>query len=145
MKQSKQWIYFVALIVPSMLFIACQGNSHTAAHTPPAQVEHIDGTKLSRVILTERAAERLDIKTAPVQDDEKTQFKVVPYSSILYDSYGDTWVYTSPEHLVFSRYLVRIDRIDGEHAYLAAGPPVGTEVVAVGAAELYGTEFKIGH
>jgi len=25
------------------------------------------------------------------------------------------------------------------------GPPVGTTVVTVGVAELYGTEFKVGH
>jgi len=145
MKFNKQRIYFVVLIVAGVLFVACQRSSNTPTHTAPAHVEHIDGSKLSRVILTEKAAERLDIKTASVQDDAKTQFKVVPYSAILYDSYGDTWVYTSPEPLVFSRYLVRIDRIDGEQAYLAAGPPVGTEVVAVGAAELYGTEFEMGH
>ena len=34
---------------------------------------------------------------------------------------------------------------DGELAVLARGPAEGTEGVAVGAAEIYGTEFEPGH
>lgn len=70
--------------------------------------------------------------------------KVVPYGSVLYDINGGTWIYTSPEPLVFVRHPVEVDFIDGEWAVLNEGPPTGTAVVAIGVAELYGTEFKIG-
>jgi hypothetical protein len=61
---------------------------------------------------------------------------------VLYDTEGKTWTYTNPEPLVFVRHLVTIDHIDGDKAFLADGPPAGTKVVTVGAAELYGSEFE---
>lgn len=70
---------------------------------------------------------------------------VVPYSAVLYDSHGETWVYTSPQPLVFVRHRIEIDHIEGNRAVLRTGPPVGTTVVTVGAAELLGTEFEVGH
>jgi len=70
--------------------------------------------------------------------------KVVPYASLLYDIEGGTWIYTSPEPLVFVRHPVQVDYIDNEWAVLNDGPPAGTDVVLIGVAELYGTEFKIG-
>jgi hypothetical protein len=38
-----------------------------------------------------------------------------------------------------------IERVEGDNAYLSDGPPVGTVVASVGVAELYGTEFQVGH
>ena len=70
--------------------------------------------------------------------------KVVPYSAVLYDPYGKTWVYHSPEPLVFVRLPIVVDFIEGDRAILKEGPPVGTEVVTAGAAELFGVENKIG-
>jgi len=71
--------------------------------------------------------------------------KVVPYSAILYDLAGDTWVYTNPKPSVFVREQVDIERIDKDLAVLNTGPAVGTQVVTVGAAELYGAESRVGH
>jgi hypothetical protein len=71
--------------------------------------------------------------------------KVVPYSAILYDLTGDTWVYTNPEPQVFVRERVDIERIDKDLAVLNTGPAVGTQVVTVGAAELYGAESRTGN
>lgn len=70
--------------------------------------------------------------------------KVVPYSAVLYDPRGKTWVYTSPEPLVFVRQPIVVDFIEGDRAVLKEGPAVGTEVVTAGAAELFGVENKIG-
>ncbi len=70
--------------------------------------------------------------------------RIIPYAAVLYDSKGDTWVYTSPETLVFIRHRVSIDYIEGDRAVLFAGPPVDMPVVTVGAAELYGAEFGVG-
>ena len=70
--------------------------------------------------------------------------KIVPYSSVLYDVRGSTWVYTSPKPLVFVRHAITIDFIDRDTAVLTDGPSVGTKVVSVGAAELIGAETGIG-
>jgi hypothetical protein len=115
----------------------------------PAKVEHLEESGLSRLTLTPKAAERLDIKVVPASEAvmarSASQRKVVPYAAVLYDANGDTWVYTSPEPQVFVRYKVNVEYIDADQAVLTDGPPVGTPVVTVGAAELFGTEFEIGH
>jgi hypothetical protein len=132
----------VVPILAGLQLAACHTSSTKVVKTKPAVVERVEGTKLSRVRLTSKAAERLDIKTATVR--EAQQRKVVPYAAVLYDAYGDTWVYTSPEPLIFIRHSIKIDRIEGDLAVLSDGPPAGTAVVTVGGAELFGTEFEIG-
>jgi hypothetical protein len=71
--------------------------------------------------------------------------KVIPYSAILYDQEGDEWVYVNPEPSVYLRAEIDVAYIEGDKVFLSEGPDVGTKVVTVGAAELYGTELKIGH
>ena len=66
--------------------------------------------------------------------------KVVPYAAVLYGLNGETWVYTSPEPLVFVRQPITVGDMEGDVGVLLDGPPVGTEVVAAGAAELFGVE-----
>ena len=70
--------------------------------------------------------------------------KVVPYAAVLYYAGGNTWAYTTPQPLTFVRQAIHIDYIEGDLAVLADGPPSGTEVVIVGAAELFGAETGIG-
>jgi hypothetical protein len=43
--------------------------------------------------------------------------------------------------LTFERQRIGIERIVGDLAVLSEGPPVGTPVVTVGAALLYGAEI----
>ncbi len=69
--------------------------------------------------------------------------KIVPYSSVLYDVRGNTWVYINPKPLVFVRHAIEIDFIEGNDAVLTDGPAVGTKVVSVGAPELFGAETGI--
>ena len=111
-------------------------------HTEPATIEQIDGTSLYRMTLTDRAAERVGLETAPVAEQAvagKIQ-RTIPYSAVIYDANGGTWAYITSEHLTFVRDEISIDRIDGDTAYLMDGPAAGTEVVTVGAAELVGLE-----
>jgi hypothetical protein len=63
---------------------------------------------------------------------------------VLYDENGDTWTFTSPEPLTFVRQRIDIDRIAGDRVVLLEGPPPGTTVVTVGAAELLGAELGVG-
>jgi hypothetical protein len=62
----------------------------------------------------------------------------------LYETNGDAFVYTNPEPLTFVRAPISVDYIEGELAVLLDGPPSGTAVVTVGAAELLGAEFGVG-
>lgn len=136
--------FLVAVIVAIGLHLtACQKHdgAHHAEH--PAEIVKIEGSDLSRVMLTERALERLDLQTDKVR--EQGGRRVIPYSSLIYDPNGQTWVYISPEPRTFVRHKVDIDYIEGDVAVLNDGPPVGTVVASVAVAELYGAEFKVGH
>jgi hypothetical protein len=67
--------------------------------------------------------------------------KVVPYGALYYDAKGAPWVYVNPEPLGFERQRIGVERIVGDLVVLSDGPPVGTPVVTVGAAMLYGVEI----
>jgi hypothetical protein len=107
----------------------------------PSKVEPIKGSELSRVILTEDAARRIGLDTAPVTSrGERT---VVPESAVWVDVNGDEWVYTNPETLVFIRAQVVVDRYDEGSAFLSDGPAPGTAVASIGVPQLIGSEFGI--
>jgi hypothetical protein len=108
-----------------------------------AILEEVDGQEVSRITLTEKAAERLGVATGAVENIEgKLQ---VPYSALIYDASGGTWVYTNPEPLVFVRAPVSVERIEAPTVKLASGPQPGTQIVTVGAAELLGAELDTAH
>ena len=136
----KQFIPAV-LVGVALLAGGCGSNGGFGeATSKAAKVEEIPGSHLSRVILTARAAQRLDVQTARVRRLGANR-TVIPYSAVLYDPNGNTWTYTSPKHLVFIRHDITVDRIEGKRAILSAGPRVGTAVVTVGATELWGVEY----
>ncbi len=108
-----------------------------------AKVEAVKGTDLSRVTLSQQAADRLGIQTAQVRAGPAGR-TIIPYAAVLYDETGDTWTFTSPQPLTYLRHQIEVDLIQGNRALLSAGPPVGTTVVTVGAAELLGTELGVG-
>ena len=140
-RRGSRWIAAVLLVVP-LLLAACGGTAGEEGTPKPAVVEHVKGTGVTRVTLTAEAAKRLDIQTARVRSDGTgTHRTVIPYAAVLYDPNGNTWTYTSPEHLVFQRQDIRVARIDGDSAVLTNGPPVGTAVVTVGATEIWGVEY----
>lgn len=147
MSLMERWMAVVPIVACSVTLAACETPAVKATETKPAQVEPIAGTELHKVTLTARAAQRLDIKTDQVQElvVGGAKRKVVPYAAVLYDAHGDTWVYTNPDPLVFVRHAIRVEYISGDRAVLSQGPPAGTAVVTVGAAELFGAEFEIGH
>jgi hypothetical protein len=127
-----------------LLVTACAPSSSDAAATePPVVVEEDAATGLKRLSLSARAAERLGIATAAVTDEAGAGL-AVPYEAVLYDEHGATWTYTSPEERVFVRASITIDEIADGFAMLSAGPPVGTTVVTVGTAELWGVESGVG-
>jgi hypothetical protein len=76
----------------------------------------------------------------PLMGSEEKQ-KVVPYSSVYYDGKGTPWVYVTDKPLVYERQRIAVERVAGDLAVLSEGPAVGTTVVSVGAAMLFGTEI----
>jgi hypothetical protein len=129
-----------------LFLVGCGGGSSEAAAeeecTGPACVALIEGTELSTVTLTERAAKRLAIATTKVEKNGAGT--VIPYSAVLYSPTGETWAYVSPKSLTFVRQAIVVDRIDGDKAYLSQGPTAGAEVATVGVAELHGAESGLG-
>jgi hypothetical protein len=88
------------------------------------------------------SGQRLMVKV-PLKGDEGPRL-VVPFASLIYDSNGGTWVYTSPEHLQFLRVPVEVDYIRGDKVVLVDGPAAGTSIVILGVAELHGTDTGVG-
>jgi len=132
-----------AAVVAVVLLGGKDAESASTGLAEPAVLEDVEGQTLRRIVLTPQAAARLGIETVPVR--ASAEGKVIPYAALIYGAHGETWVYTSPERLQFLRAPVVVERIEGELAYLRSGPPSGTEIVTVGAAEVYGTEFELGH
>ena len=138
------WIFW-GLIIFGIVLSGCSKQPEPNK-IEPAIIEHIEGTEISKVILTERAAQRLGIKTENVRIISMSPPReVVPYAAVLYDEKGNTWVYTCPEPLVYVRHKITVDYIEGSQAVLMDGPSMDTKVVTVGAAELFGAEFEVGH
>ena len=138
----------IALLAALTLLLAACGQSATASvpKESPAKIEKIEGSGLNRVVLTEKAAQRLAIETTAVREEQinGAQHKVIPYAAVIYDLEGKTWAYTNPAPLTFVREAITVDHISGDIAVLAAGPAVGTSIVTVGVAELYGADTGIG-
>lgn len=130
-------VIFILFVFAGLVLSACGPKAETTEKIAPSQLEPIDGTDLSRVILTEKAAERLGIETVSASGNE------VPYAAVIYDIEGNTWIYTSPEPLTYVRVSIVIDRIEGDRAVLSESLVSDLNVVTVGVAELYGTETGV--
>ena len=115
----------------------------TASHHDPAELEPIKGTDVSRVIIDAEGVERAGIQTAPIR--QNGQGMVMPHSAVIYDADGETFTYTVPEPRTYVRQKIAIDDVVGDSVMLFDGPPAGTEVVTVGAAVVYGSEFEVAH
>ena len=138
--------HIAAMLVLAVMLVACKESpaEEETGGSDLATVEPVEGTDVARVTLTEDAAARIDVQTAPVERGAGSAALMIPYAAVLYDPEGETWTYTSPEDLTFVREPISVIRIDGERALLSKGPAPGTEVVTVGAAELLGTEYEVG-
>lgn len=153
MSHRKQWTAAV-LIIAAVTLAGCSGDpAATNKRAQAAQVSSLDSTGTRRLTLTREAADRLVVRTVPVQESTVpprvpggpgVARKVVPYAALLYDANGGTWVYTAPQPLTYVRQRITVDYIVGDLVVLSDGPPAGTAVVTTGAAELYGAELNAG-
>lgn len=143
MKPSVRWKVAGLCIACLPLTMCAKPPVEEETQSQTVKVEPIEGTDdLSRLIVTEDGAKRLDLQTAPVRTVlvRGTARKVIPYGALLYDKDGDAWAYTTAGELTFVRAAITVEYIEDSIAVLSSGPPVGTMVVTVGATELYGSE-----
>ena len=144
----------IVILIVGLLFAGCgqAPAAPAAAAEKPAVVEPVGGDgSLHRITLTPRAYERLGIQTAEVVPAAGLPGRMtVPYSAVIYGADGAAWAYVvdgGPNEFVRHALTVAdiVPDARGDYAVLAAGPAAGMQVVSVGVAELYGTEFDVGH
>lgn len=76
--------------------------------------------------------------TIPLADARESL--TVPWSSVVFDIDGGTWVYEQIGPRRYTRRRVVVGYTFGTDAVLASGPPVGAKVVTAGVQELFGAE-----
>ncbi len=133
----------LAVAVIAMILGGCSGDKAETAKLTPAVVDTVAGSDQKQVTLTKDAVERISLETGSVSSGSGAE-TVVPYAAVIYDAEGLAWAYVDKGDNAFIREALEIDRIEGDTAYLTAGPAVGTKVAVVGVAELYGAETGIG-
>ena len=76
-----------------------------------------------------RPGQRVEVELR-LRQPEKA--RVVPWSAIVYDIDGGTWVYETTAPHVFVRRRVQVRRVEGDLAVLSGGPAPGAKVVSRG-------------
>jgi hypothetical protein len=176
MKNINRWVLVILIVAGLLPLTACQKaqSGATASEKPgPVKVEENKDGGPARITLTEKAAQRIGLKTAPVSNETAAmpqsgkssvtpggskvipvskelgavsppkQRNTVPYSAIIYDAKGGVWVYTNPEPLTYVRQPVVVDTVKGDTVILSDDTVLNAAVVTVGATELYGAEFGV--
>jgi hypothetical protein len=134
--------FVVALAATASLAGCAEIEVPLAEPYEPAHVESTGPEQPARVILTEEAQRRVQLQTTLVR----------PYGSevsldqaaLVYDKKGKPWVFTVIGPRTYVRAAVAINEVQDDNlVILSSGPPAGTEVVTVGAIELWGAELQI--
>lgn len=77
MRTNHRYLLSALLVLVSLLFSACAQPATIVEKVAPSKTEKIEGSDLKRVILTEKAAERLNIQTAPVREEQVIRTRTV--------------------------------------------------------------------
>src|SRR5436190_23044641 len=62
-------VWAVIVILAGLQTVACTQKAEMQSEIKPAKVERVQGTELSRLTLTPKAVERLDIKTGAIREE----------------------------------------------------------------------------
>ena len=130
-------LFLLFMMAVALGLTACSPKPTTITKIEPATLKEIEGSELQQVVLTEKAAERIGLETV------QPQRMVVPYAAVIYDTEGNTWVYTNPETLTFVRVPIEIDYIEGDQAFLFSEFGSDAPIVTVGVIEIYGAETGV--
>ena len=132
------------VLLGTLALLGCSAEEDLGeASDAAAKVEPVAGQDLSRVTLTHQAVAALGIRTQQA-DSPATGVLTVPYSAVLYDTTGATWVYRLTGTRSYLRTPVTLDHVAGDLAYVSQGIEPGTTVVTVGVPELIGAEEGVG-
>ena len=117
-----------------------ESNSETAV-----KVESAGEDQPARITVSERAEERLGLRTEPIRavSGQPGVTEMISYSAVVYDSNGKPWAFSAPSPRTYVRVPIDISSITGKTVQLKSGPPVGTQAIVVGAPELVGAEAGI--
>lgn len=85
-----------------------------------------------------RPGERMSVRVKLQGDSEQ---RVVPWSAVIHDINGGTWVYEKTTDQTYIRRRVQVRYVVDDLAVLESGPAVGAKIVTAGAVELFGTEM----
>ena len=119
----------------------CSEVEENVRETYPYRSTPIKGTDINRVTMADQTASLIPVKTTSVRRDGRR--KVVPHNALIYNPEGDAFVYTKPKPQNYVRAPVEVVEVEGNRAVLSDGPPTGTTIVTLGAAELLATEYEI--
>jgi len=116
-------------------------ESVTAEPYEPAALESTGPDKPARITLTDEAVDRVALQTTEVKPLGKEL--TVDHAALVFDKAGKPWVFTVVGPRTYVRAAVGIKEVQDNLVTLSAGPPAGTQVVTVGAIELWGAELGI--
>ena len=134
---------FVVAVATSASLVGCAEIEVPLAEPyEPAHLESTGPDKPARVILTEEARHRVQLQTTRVKPHGADVS--LDQAALVYDKKGKPWVFTVIGPLTYVRAAVGIKEVNENNVMiLSSGPPAGTEVVTVGAIELWGIELEI--
>jgi hypothetical protein len=134
--------FVVAVVATASLAGCAEIEVPMAEPYEPAHLESAGPDQPAKVILTDEAQRRIQLQTTLVKPHGADVS--VDQAALVYDKKGKPWVFTVIGPLTYVRAAVGIKEVpDDNQAILSSGPPAGTEVVTVGAIELWGTELEI--
>jgi hypothetical protein len=116
-------------------------ESTTVEPYEPAALESTGPDKPARITLTDEAVDRVALQTTEVRTLGKD--RTVDHAALIFDKAGKPWVFTVVGPRTYVRAAIGIKEVQDNQVILSAGPPVGTQVVTVGAIELWGAELGI--
>jgi hypothetical protein len=116
-------------------------ESVTAEPYEPAALESTGPDNPARIILTDEAVDRVALQTTEVKALGKDL--TVDHAALVFDKAGKPWLFTVVGPRTYVRAAVTIKEVQDNVMTLSAGPPAGTQVVTVGAIELWGAELGI--
>jgi cobalt-zinc-cadmium efflux system membrane fusion protein len=87
-----------------------------------------------------RPGQRVSVQLPMTGNAEQSS---IPWSAVVQDIYGSSWVYEQIGENKFTRRRVQVKQVVDSWATLEQGPPLGTTIVVTGVAEIFGTEFWV--
>ena len=137
----KAFLGCVVAVAVAMSAGCAEVESVTVEPYEPAALESTGPDKPARVILTQEAVDRVALQTIEVKALGKDL--TVDHAALVFDKAGKPWVFSVVGPRTYVRAAISIKETQDGLVIMSAGPPVGTQVVPVGAIELWGAELGI--